>query len=51
MPERRKDSKGRALRAGESQRKDLIYQYRYKDVLGKRQTIYDADLKGLREKE
>lgn len=51
MPERRKDSKGRVLRAGESQRKDLIYQYRYKDVLGKRQTIYDADLKGLREKE
>lgn len=51
MPERRKDSKGRVLRAGESQRKDLIYQYRHKDVLGKRQTIYDADLKGLREKE
>lgn len=51
MPERRKDSKGRVLRAGESQRKDLIYQYRYKDVLGKRQTIYDTDLKGLREKE
>ena len=29
---RRKDNKGRVLRTGESQRKDLIYQYRYTDV-------------------
>ena len=28
MSEKRKDSKGRILRTGESQRKDLIYQYR-----------------------
>ena len=30
---RRKDNKGRVLRTGESQRKDLIYQYRYTDAL------------------
>ena len=27
MSEKRKDNKGRILRTGESQRKDLIYQY------------------------
>lgn len=51
MSEKRRDHKGRILRSGESQRKDLIYQYRYTDVRGKRQTVYDSDLKGLREKE
>ena len=51
MSEKRKDNKGRILRTGESQRKDLIYQYRYTDVHGKRQTIYSSDLKELREKE
>ena len=45
MSEKRKDHKGRILRTGESQRKDLIYQYRYTDVQGKRQTIYSSDLK------
>lgn len=40
MAERRKDHKGRTLKVGESQRKDLSYQYRYTDVLGKRHTIY-----------
>ena len=40
MSEKRKDHKGRILRTGESQRKDLIYQYRYTDIQGKRQTIY-----------
>ena len=48
---RRKDNKGRVLRTGESQRKDLIYQYRYTDVLGNRKCIYASDLKTLREKE
>ncbi len=48
---KRKDHKGRILRTGESQRKDLIYQYRYTDIRGKRQTIYSSDLKELREKE
>ena len=51
MSEKRKDHKGRILRTGESQRKDLIYQYRYTDIQGKRQTIYSSDLKELREKE
>ena len=32
-------------------RKDLIYQYRYTDIRGKRQTVYSSDLKELREKE
>ena len=48
---RRKDNKGRILRTGESQRKDLIYQYRYTDALGNRKCIYASDLKILREKE
>ena len=51
MSEKRKDHKGRILRTGESQRKDLIYQYRYTDIRGKRQTVYSSDLKELREKE
>ena len=51
MSEKRKDAKGRVLRAGESQRKDLIYRYRYTDIRGRRQTIYSSDLKELREKE
>ena len=51
MSEKRKDNKGRILKTGESQRKDLIYQYRYTDIHGKRQTIYSSDLKELREKE
>ena len=48
---RRKDNKERVLRTGESQRKDLIYQYRYTDIRGKRQCVYASDLKALREKE
>ncbi|MBR2895484.1 MAG: site-specific integrase [Oscillospiraceae bacterium] len=50
MSMKRKDHKGRLLKTGESQRKDLIYQYRYTDCRGKRQTIYDADLQALRRK-
>lgn len=51
MSEKRKDSKGRILRTGESQRKDLTYQFRYTDVAGKRRTIYANDLQELRKKE
>lgn len=51
MSEKRKDSKGRILRTGESQRKDSIYPYRYTDIRGKRQTVYSSDLKELRKKE
>lgn len=48
---RRCDHKGRVLKEGESQRKDLRYQYRYTDLRGKRQTVYAVDLRTLREKE
>ena len=51
MFEKRKDHKGRILRTGEGQRKDLIYQYRYTDIRGKHQTVYSSDLRELREKE
>lgn len=48
----RKDNKGRKLHAGESQRNDGIYMYRYTDTRsGKRQTIYAGDLPELRTKE
>ena len=44
MSEKRKDNKGRILRTGESQRKDLTDQFRYTDVTGKRRTVYaDVD--------
>ena len=51
MSEKRKDNKGRILRTGESQRKDLSYQYRYTDIQKKRRTVYASDLRELREKE
>lgn len=50
MSEKRKDSQGRVLKTGESQRKDGVYQYRYTQN-GKRYTIYAPSLKELREKE
>ena len=51
MAERRKDNKGRVLKTGESQRKDMLYQYRYTDIYGKRKTMYSSDLQELRRKE
>ena len=48
---KRKDTRGRILKTGESQRKDLIYQYRYTDSCGKRHTVYAPTLEGLRKKE
>jgi len=51
MSQKRKDNKGRVPKTGESQRKDLIYQYRYIDLRGKRQVIYAPDLQTLRKKE
>lgn len=48
----RKDSRGRNLRTGESERNDGIYMYRYTDIkTGKRQTIYAGDLPELRARE
>lgn len=49
--EKRKDHKGRILQKGESQRKNLTYQYRYTNIYGSRITVYAPDLKTLREKE
>lgn len=64
MAGKRKDKKGRPLRIGESQRKDLSYEYRYTDLLGKRHSVYSwrllpsdktpvgkKDTESLREKE
>lgn len=51
MSEKRKDNKGRLLRTGESQRKDLTYMYRYKDNDGTRRSVYAPSLAELREKE
>ena len=48
----RKDSNGRVLRKGESQRKnDGRYIYQYTDSTGKRRVVYSNDLLELREKE
>lgn len=44
MAEKRKDSKGRILRAGETQRADGRYRYQYIDSSGKRQEIYSWKL-------
>lgn len=41
---RRKDSKGRVLNDGETQRKDGRYRYRYFDVLGNRKEVYSWKL-------
>ena len=48
---RRKDQKGYVLNTGEDQRKDGMYQFRYKDVWGKTKYLYSTDLNELREKE
>lgn len=47
MSGKRRDSKGRLLRAGESQRKDLTYEYRYTDATGKRKSVYAKNLQEL----
>lgn len=52
MADSRKDSKGRKLRDGETERVDGRYCFRYTDSrTGKRQGIYAHDLVTLREKE
>lgn len=51
MAGKRKDSKGRNLFTGESQRKDGSYMYRCTDDSGKRHTVYAKNLNELREKE
>ena len=44
MSEKRRDSKNRLLRVGESQRPNGSYMYRYTDLNGNRQTIYSWSL-------
>lgn len=51
MAASRKDSKGRVLKTGESERKDGLYQYRYTESSGVRKTIYANNLTDLRKKE
>ena len=51
MPEKRKDSKGRVLKDGESQRANGTYDYRYTDIHKKRRCIYAKSLIELRKKE
>lgn len=51
MAEKRKDSHNRVLKDGEIERKDGRYEFRYKDIDGKRKSIYGKTLKELREKE
>lgn len=50
MAKSRKDNKGRVLRQGESQRKNLTYQYRY-TLYGNRHVVYANSLDELRRKE
>ena len=51
MPEKRKDSKDRVLKDGESQRANGTYDYRYTDIHKKRRCIYAKSLTELRKKE
>lgn len=51
MPEKRRDSKGRVLKDGESQRANGTYDYRYTDIHKKRRCIYAKTLTELRKKE
>lgn len=44
MSEKRRDSKGRVLRTGESQRPDGRYTYKYIDAAGKQQFVYSWKL-------
>ena len=46
----RKDSRGRVLRKGESERKDGTYMYRYMDECKNRKSVYAKTLSELREK-
>ena len=48
---KRKDSNGRVLEKGESQRKNGTYMYRWTDISKNRRTIYANTLQELREKE
>lgn len=51
MSEKRKDSRGRVLKDGESQRSNGTYMYRYTDIRKNRKCIYAPTLEALRGKE
>lgn len=51
MSEKRKDKNGRVLKAGESQRANGTYMYRYSSYNGVRKTVYAKTLEELRKKE
>lgn len=51
MSEKRKDSAGRILKSGGSQRANGSYMFRYYDVFGSRKCVYAPNLDVLREKE
>lgn len=47
----RKDSRGYALKKGESQRKDGRYVFRYTTIRGEQKAVYAKELSELRKKE
>lgn len=49
--ERRKDNKNRVLKEGEYQRANGSYEYKWRDKIGRRHSIYSKSLEELREKE
>ena len=49
--ERRKDNKKRVLKEGEYQRANGTFEYKWRDKIGKRHSIYAKTLEELREKE
>lgn len=51
MKERRKDSKNRVLKEGESERKGGTYEYKWRDNKGGRHSVYAKTLEELRDKE
>lgn len=51
MSEKRKDSSGRILKTGESQRSNGTYQFRYKDIHKEAKYVYAPTLQELRKKE
>lgn len=51
MTTRRKDNKGRVLRQGETQRKNVNYDYRWLDKTGRRHSFYAPTLVELRKKQ
>ena len=48
---KRRDAQRRVLRTGEYQRPNGLYEYRFMDASKKRRSIYERDLKALRQRE